>query len=343
MKELSGRERVFRALAFQEIDRVPVIPVTHSCSPKKAGYLHGEAMEDTRKYVDSQLKCLNQFGYEGVWGMAVNEVAEAMGCEIVVHADDVPAERNGPLSDERDLSRLLEPDFDRSVWMNRKEEVIRQLKREVGDLAVVIAPAITPIRAAVMARGIQNFYMDFIEAPAFVKELLEICTQHCMTAAKRLAQSGADFLFLPLPEGSRDMISRAHYEEFMHPCMEKIVDAMHRNGIKTLIHTCGNWNDRFGRVAELKPDMVQLTAGVDLKTIRNDLGQKIGLHGKVNSVETLFQGSSEAVKAESLQNIRDAEGMKGGFILASDCAVPRDTPAENLQAMVEAAQEAARA
>lgn len=336
---LNGRERVFRALSFQETDRVPVIPVTHSCSPKKAGYLHGEAMLDTKRYVDSQLRCLNLFGYDGVWGLAVNEVAEALGCDIVVHSDDVPVERNGPLMEGRDLSKLAEPDFDRSIWMNRKEEVIQWLKKEVGDQAVVIAPAITPIRAAVMTRGIQNFFLDFIDAPAFAKDLLRICTRHCITAARRLAQSGADFLFFPLPEASRDMISRAHYVEFMHPCMEKVMGEMKREGIKMLLHTCGNWSDRFGLVADLKPDVIQLTAEVDLRSIRNALGDKMGLFGKVKSVETLLQGTPESVKSESKENILDADGVQGGFILASDCAVPRDTPAANIRAMTDAARE----
>ena len=88
--------------------------------------------------------------------------------------------------------------------------------------------------------------------------------------------------------------------------------------------------------------MVQLTASVDLRTVRNDLGQRMGLYGKVNSVETLLQGRPKAVRTESLQNIRDAKGMEGGFILGSDCAVPRDTPLENIQAMVEAAREAGK-
>jgi uroporphyrinogen decarboxylase len=299
-------------------------------------------MGDPRKYVDSQLTCLNQFGCDGVWGMAVNEVSEALGCQILVHPDDVPVERNGPLMEERDLSRLLEPDFDRSTWMTRKEEVIHQLRKKAGDAAVVIAPAITPVRAAVMTRGLQNFFSDFIEAPEFIKDLLDLCLRHCIGAGERLARAGADFLFFPLPEASRDMISKTHYEMFIHPCMTKIMDAMHRKGIKALIHTCGNWSDRFGRVAELRPHMVQLTASVDLRTVRNDLGQRMGLYGKVNSVETLLQGRPKAVRTESLQNIRDAKGMEGGFILGSDCAVPRDTPLENIQAMVEAAREAGK-
>jgi MtaA/CmuA family methyltransferase len=338
-RELSGRERVFRALSFQEIDRVPVIPVTHSCAPKKAGYLHGEAMQNPKKYVASQLKCLEMFDYDAVWGMAVNEVAEALGCEIVVHSDDVPAERNGPLINARDLNLLAEPDLNHSIWMNRKEEVVRQLKKEVGKQVVVIAPAITPIRAAVMARGIQNFFLDFIDAPEFTKNLLEICTRHCITAAKRLAESGADFLFFPLPEASRDMISRSHYEEFVHPCMKKIKEAMEYEGIKTFIHTCGNWSDRFGLVADLKPDVIQLAAEVDLRSIRIELGNRVGLFGKIKSVGTLFQGTPAAVRSESRENILDADGMRGGFILASDCAVPRDTPVVNIQAMVDAARE----
>ncbi len=88
---ISGKERVLRTLSFQETDRVPVIPVTHSCSAKLVGYTLGEAITNPKKYVESQVRCLDRFGYDGVWGIAVSEVAEALGCEIIVHDDDIPA------------------------------------------------------------------------------------------------------------------------------------------------------------------------------------------------------------------------------------------------------------
>jgi len=334
---ISGKERVLRTLAFQEIDRVPVIPVTHSCSAKVVGYSLGEAVTNPKKYVESQVRCLERFGYDGVWSIAVNEVAETLGCEIIVHDDDIPAVGKGTLMETKDLATLPEPDFANSIWMNRKLEIIDLLKKEVGDQAVIIAPAITPLRAAAMMRGSMNFMLDLAEAPEFVKDLMEICTRHCLTAGVILGNNGADFLFYPLPLASKNLISRTCFEEFVYPYMKQVVQIMQKEGIKTLLHPCGDWEDRFDLVAGMRADMLQITSKVDLASIRNELGNEVTLMGKVNCLKTMFQGTPDDVKTESTANIKSA-GKGGGFVLSSDCALPRDTPAPNIFAMVEAAR-----
>lgn len=332
---LTSKERVLRTLSFQETDRVPVIPVTHTCSAKLVGYTLGEALADPKKYVESQVKCLQQFGYDGVWGIAVTEVAEALGCEIIVHEDDIPAVGNGTLMDKRDISKLAEPDFENSIWMNRKLEVLDLLKKEVGDQVVIIAPAITPLRAAAMIRGTMNFMLDLVEAPEFVKDLMEVCTQHCHTAGMILGNSGADFLFYPLPLASKNLISRACFEEFIYPYMKQLVHVMHKEGFKTLLHPCGDWEDRFDLLAGIRADMLQVTSKVDLESIRNELGNEVTLMGKVDCLNTMFEGSPDDVRTEARANIKSA-GDGGGFVLSSDCGLPRDTSAANIQAMVDA-------
>jgi len=334
---ISGKERVLRTLSFQETDRVPVIPVTHSCSAKLVGYTLGEAITNPKKYVESQVRCLDRFGYDGVWGIAVTEVAEALGCEIIVHDDDIPAVGKGTLMDTRDLASLPEPDFENSIWMNRKLEVIDLLKKEVGDQAIIIAPAITPLRAAAMMRGSMNFMLDLAEEPEFVKDLMEICTTHCITAGGILGNNGADFLFYPLPLASKNLISRVCFEEFIYPYMKQVVQVLQKKGIKTLIHPCGDWEDRFDLVADMRADMLQITSKVDLASIRNELGNEVTLMGKVNCLKTMFKGTPDDVRTESTANIKSA-GEGGGFVLSSDCALPRDTPAPNILAMVEAAR-----
>jgi uroporphyrinogen decarboxylase len=84
-------------------------------------------------------------------------------------------------------------------------------------------------------------------------------------------------------------------------------------------------------------DMLQITSKVDLASIRNELGNKVTLMGKVNCLKTMFKGTPDDVRIESTANIKSA-GEGGGFVLSSDCALPRDTPAPNILAMVEAAR-----
>jgi uroporphyrinogen decarboxylase len=337
---LSGKERVLRAMSFQEVDRVPVIPVTHTCSAKLVGLTLSEAMADPKKFVESQVKCLEQFGYDGVWGLVATEVAEALGSEIEVQEDDIPGVGDGVLTDSTDISKLPAPDFENSVWMNRKLEVLELLRQEVGDREIIIAPAIAPLRAAATLRGMTNFMLDMIEEPDFVKELMDVCTEHCHTAALMLANSGADMLFYPIPLASKNLISRDTFEEFVYPYLKRFLGGLREEGIQTLVHPCGDWDDRYDLLGDLGADMLQITSLVDMGSVRDDFGDQVTLLGQVDCLNTLFDGSPEEVKAESIANIK-AAGEGGGFILSSDCSLPRDTPPANIHAMVDAVRELA--
>jgi uroporphyrinogen decarboxylase len=59
------------------------------------------------------------------------------------------------------------------------------------------------------------------------------------------------------------------------------------------------------------------------------------------STLTMLRGTPEQVQAEAQAVIRKAGGG-GGYIMAAGCMVPRDTPEENMQAMVRAAHEFGR-
>jgi uroporphyrinogen decarboxylase len=55
----------------------------------------------------------------------------------------------------------------------------------------------------------------------------------------------------------------------------------------------------------------------------------------------LLNGTPEEVEGEGRRCIRSA-AQGGGFILGSGCEVPRNTPPENLKAMVRAAEKYGR-
>ena len=80
------------------------------------------------------------------------------------------------------------------------------------------------------------------------------------------------------------------------------------------------------------------TGDVDLGEVKRLYGDRISLHGNINTVTTLWQGKPEDVEHEVLRCMNDAkEG--GGFILGTGDQTAYHTPDENLFAMVDAARE----
>ena len=76
----------------------------------------------------------------------------------------------------------------------------------------------------------------------------------------------------------------------------------------------------------------------DLAEIKQSFGKRVALMGNLHTSETMLFGNANDVRRESLKAIRDA-GIGGGFVLSSGDQCGRDTPDENIFAMVEAVKE----
>jgi uroporphyrinogen decarboxylase len=75
---------------------------------------------------------------------------------------------------------------------------------------------------------------------------------------------------------------------------------------------------------------------VDMGEAWQRVGHKIRLMGNIPTIEVLAEGTPEDVKSHAAQCIRKTGGGQG-LILSAGGAVPPDTPAENIDALVEAA------
>jgi uroporphyrinogen decarboxylase len=76
---------------------------------------------------------------------------------------------------------------------------------------------------------------------------------------------------------------------------------------------------------------------VELAEVKRHFGDKFCLKGNVNTFETMLNGSVEDVIREAKAGI-DAAAAGGGFILSTGDQCGRDTPHENLFALVEVAK-----
>jgi len=90
-------------------------------------------------------------------------------------------------------------------------------------------------------------------------------------------------------------------------------------------------------MAEAGPDSISIEEKVDLAAAKKLVGDKVCIVGNISPVNVLLSGTPDQVIAESKAAIEKA-AKGGGYILASGCGVPADTPAENIAAMVYASK-----
>lgn len=75
----------------------------------------------------------------------------------------------------------------------------------------------------------------------------------------------------------------------------------------------------------------------DLAEIKRTCGSRIALMGNLHTTDVMLKGTPDDVRAASRAAI-DAAAEGGGFILSTGDQCGRDTPDENIRAMVETAK-----
>ena len=341
---MTSRDRLFTSLQLGVPDRVPFAPRAREFAVRYAGYRYGDILTDVDKYVDAQLRLVEDFHADALWGYGTTpHFIQLVGGKLIVFDDDVPTSEPAVHSREQ-IARLdKNPDFARIPALSACLEIIRKMKKEVGSSALIIGYFPMPFRFAAEARGLENLMLDLILNPDLVRELQEYFIPIATRYAEALIEAGADVVTETNEVANKNCISRKHFEELVHPyCVAQIAQLKER-GIKSIFHLCGNWSDRLDlAVAEgaecIWVDKVEETS---IAYLKRTFGSKACIMGDVHVVKTLLQGTPEEVTEATRESIEEGK-PGGGFILSGSCSVPRDIPPENLHAMDEACQKYGR-
>jgi len=131
--------------------------------------------------------------------------------------------------------------------------------------------------------------------------------------------------------------------KFALPALTKWSRMAREAGIATMLHSCGKSRALVEMLAantdvqSINPLEIPPMGDIDLAEVKRACGSRISLMGNLHTVDVILNGTPSTVRDASLKAMADA-GTGGGFILSTGDQCPRDTPEENLFAMVEAAE-----
>jgi len=302
-----------------------------------AGVTYSEYCQHPEVLAEAQLKCVRRFGYDAVNCVAdSSREPEALGATIVWPEDDVPACAPEPfIKGVDDLAKLRLPD---PLGKNRMADQItslRILKQELGDDEVVYGWVESPFQEAAILRNINCFMVDLYENVDLVHRLLRFSLE--MELEFGLAQIEAGARFIGMGDSVASLASPEHYRRFNLPYVVELVSRLRDAGARVKYHACGQTVALLPLYTELGADIINVDSLVDLGQVSQSVSDTMCVKGNVDPVQVLMRGTPEQVVAACRQCI-DVAGKNGGFILSPGCEVPRDTPAENLEAMIDTAK-----
>lgn len=339
MKEMTSYERVMTALEGGKPDRVPVIPFLRDWGIKHSGFTFAEVLDNPCKYVHAQYRATRDLGADIVWDlMGVHAESEAMGSVLKIQEESPPSVIQFAVNNlEKDLDSLRLPNPYRDGRLPQLLDVVHQLKKLVRFEVPVVAYVQGPFRHAAMLRGPENLLKDMFKDREKVRQLLKIATDSLIIYGAALVDAGADVIMIAEPFMPKDMMSKKMAGD-VEPYFTRLTETLIRTGVKVFLHLCGHFGDRMDIIKKIGMHGVSLDEKNDLQEARKILGPDVCVIGNVNPTGTLLSGTVDRVITESREAIEKA-GRDGAFILASGCLIPGNAPAENLKALVAAAEQ----
>lgn len=335
MPEMTSYERYLAVCELRESDRVPVSPLIMTFAAKLAGIPYGQYCLHSELMAQAQLECIRRFGYDSVnvTSDAVRET-ETLGAPVFWQEDDVPAGAEEPfIKSADDLKKLHLPD---PLGQNRMHEQIKALQilqAELGEGEVVYGWVEAPFQESAMLRNINYLMTDVYDNPQLVHDLMRFSME--MELEFGLAQIEAGARFIGVGDAIATLISPRHFEEFNFPYVAELIARLKKAGAKVKYHACGNTKALLPLFTQLGADILNLDSLVSLPQVKEMMGDKVCIKGNLDPVRVLLNGTPESIEA-AVKECIEIGGVKGGFILSPGCEVPRDTPPENLEALIAA-------
>jgi len=327
---MTSLERFNKALNFEKPDRIPVCPFVMAFAAKFAGVPYSKYCTDYKELVRAQTTCVEYFDYDIVTADTdPYREAEACGAVIEFPEDDLPIEKKPALTDKKDLLKLKIPDFGSRPRLVDKIYGVSALKKATNNEVPVLGWVEAPFQSASILRGLNDFMIDVYEDEEFVLDLMEFAYELAVKYAFAQAQAGAHII--GIGDAVATMVSKNTYETYAFPYTQKLVTEIKRTGAKVKYHICGDSTHLLELIKELNADLVNIDSKVELVKARKILGRTSAIKGNIDPVNVLLNGNEiEVIKAaeECIKVIPD------GFILSPGCEVPKNTPYENMKAMI---------
>jgi uroporphyrinogen decarboxylase len=366
---MTSRERILTAMRLGIPDRVPVIPDISNMVPAR---LTGKPFWDIYYHNDppldeAYLEAVKHFGMDG-WYIYDNatmyeqpawqsRILEKNEKELRVERwTETPFGRleeimaypvDNPPWPVRALVRDIDTDLSKLRWYmeNKSLDGLLRNKGKIGDRGIYGVAIETFMGFWVWVRdgGSTRAIMDFAEFPDRMDEAFEFYSAFAERAARAIVAGRPDEILIAGSSSSLSLSSPRIYKKYDLPIVKTITSLCKAGGVIAHQHTCGrsrmlveiNYNETDLNVME--PLERPPGGDVDIAEVKKKFGGKLCLKGNVNTYLTMLGGTVADVKAEAKACI-DAAAAGGGFILSTGDQCGRDTPDENLFALVEVAK-----
>lgn len=328
---MTRRERVLKALAFEETDIVPYqVDFTIPAREKMVSCLGDTNFIEKIGNHLAYVKAIPPYGIKEVapgffqdeWGVVWNRTIDPdIGNPVPVLSRPTLVGYRFP--DPTDPSRYKH---------------ISSFVEAHRDAFKLLRETYTLFERAWSLRGMEAFLSDMLVNESFVKDLLDAITVFHLEVIERALDFGLDGVLFGDDWGWQGglIMGPRLWRKYIKPRFAEVIALVRKKGKKAFLHCCG-------KVQEIFPDLVEIGLHVfnpfqpevmDIFALKQEYYGKLAFWGGVSIQKLLPFGTPEEVQKETRRILREL-GRGGGYIVAPSHALPRDIPCENIVALCE--------
>jgi uroporphyrinogen decarboxylase len=358
---LSPKERVLKAINFEEPDRVPIfITITPQVAEKLSQFL---GIPDYT-HPDSPL-AENRVSYTELLVQLGNDIVGVGACapthdptqeiengiltnewRIKFRKTDLYAEMiEHPLAHAETVADVEAFEFPNPLAEGRFDHAKRMVEKYGKQYAICGDAETTILEVSWYLVGMEKFFTDLAMQKDYVFALMDRVMGYSIGVAKELMKIGADIIWLGDDVGTQQgmMISPKMWRDVFKERMRFVISTLKRENpkIKIAYHCCGSYFPIMADLIEIGVDILnalQPTAvNMDLKKIKDTFGSRAALFGGIDTQGVVPFGSLAEIEHE-VKRVINAAAKGGGYILAGAHNIQPDTSVQKLVKLFEFAK-----
>jgi len=308
-------------------------PILMHFAARYAGYSYAEFASDYRVLVESNLKCMEEFGMDAV-GLISDPYREtsAFGARLSYPAEGVPRCEDILVRSMEDIKLLKNPDVYKAARTLDRIKGGEALRREVGTGTPVIGWIEGPLAESCDLAGVNEVLLKVFMEPDFVKRLIDRTLVTAKDFARAQVEAGCDIM--GVGDAICSQVDAGTYRELVKDKHHELFDYIHSLGAKVKLHICGDIGHLLDDIREVEPDIVDIDWMVDMDEAREKLGDGIIRCGNLDPVAVIQDLNAREIRQEAEQLCSKEEGR--AFILSGGCEITVNTPHANLKALRQA-------
>ncbi len=338
---MNGYERIKAALNNQPTDTTPIMLHNFWMAVSEANVSMASYRDNPKVIADVFIKSVEKYGFDGILvDIDTVTLAGAVGVPVNFPEHEPARSAQGNLKELADVKSLKKMNIENYKYVHNWLEATRIIKSHFGNEIYVRGNCDqSPFSLASMMRGSQEWMLDLIMGePDQLTELLEYCTDITTQFIRLMAQTGCDMVSNGDSPAGPEMVSPDMYEMYALPYEKRVINEAHKNNIPYTLHICGNTESILELMLQSGADAFELDYKTDVQKTFDVFHDKACFIGNIDPSGVIAMGTLKLVEQKTIE-LLNIFTKTNRFILNAGCAIPSNTPEENLRMMIKTARE----